>query len=555
MLVTLDDQDRVIAVNDRFLERTGHQEAAVLGRVFWDELLGVSSRVLYHTQLAPVLQLDGLLQEVMMDVRLAEGGGLPALMNAIRRADRGDGTAVTQLALMSVRDRRAYEDRLRQAHIESERALLAEARSRRRLELLAQANTALASSLDIEVALQRLTRVLAAELSDWCLIFVPDPDEPPTVHWSAAHTDPAKQSALERLADLLPEHNQPEHALLIRPLSPVLIQDISQEQRDNSTDSDEVRALYDTLGLATAITVPAYARGNRVAVIVLGRSAEREPFDGDNLADVTDLAARTGIVIDNLRRQAREHSNSIALQNALLTTPPTGPGFTIVTRYLPATNGNEVGGDWYDAALRPDGTLVLTIGDVLGHDIHAAAAMGQLRGIIRTLAYTTAGSPAAILGDADSTARGLGVDVLATAVIARIMTDPAGPISLQWSNAGHPAPLLITASGVEILARRPDRLLGLGPGLRTERHDHSRELRPGDTLLFYTDGLVERSDEDIDRSIEGLAEVVRESAGRSLDEVCELAINARGGDVRDDIAMLAVRVLSERTQHLGPSET
>jgi len=421
--------------------------------------------------------------------------------------------------------------------------------------LLAQANTALASSLDIEVALQRLTRVLAAQLSDWCLIYVPDPDDPTTVHWSAAHTDPAKQDDLERLADLLPEHNRPDHALLIRPLSPVLIQDVSQEQRDNSTDSDEVRALYDTLGLATAITVPAYARGNRVAVIVLGRSSGHGPFDADNLADVSDLAARTGIVIDNLRRQAREHSNSIALQNALLTTPPTGPGFKLVTRYLPATNGNEVGGDWYDAVLKPDGSLVLTIGDVLGHDIHAAAAMGQLRGIIRTLAYTTAGTPAAILSDADSTARGLGVDVLATAVIARITTDPAGQAGLQWSNAGHPAPLLITASGVEILARRPDRLLGLPPGLQTERHDHALDVRPGDTLLFYTDGLVERGDEDIDRSIEGLADVLRGSAGRSLDEVCALAISARGGDVRDDIAMLAVRVAPDPTPDGEPSDT
>jgi serine phosphatase RsbU (regulator of sigma subunit) len=288
--------------------------------------------------------------------------------------------------------------------------------------------------------------------------------------------------------------------------------------------------------------VPASARGNRVAVIVLGRSANREPFDVDNLDDVTDLAARTGIVIDNLRRQAREHSNSIALQNALLTTPPTGPGFTIVTRYLPATNDNEIGGDWYDALLQPDGTLLLAIGDVLGHDIHAAAAMGQLRGIIRKLAYTTGGTPADILTQADATARGLAVNVLATAVIGRIQTGAPGVASLQWSNAGHPPPLLITASGVQVLAGPTGRLLGLPPALHTPRHDHRQDLRPGDTLFFYTNGLVERSNENIDESIATLADALAGAAGRDLDEVCELAITSRGADMRDDVAILAVRI-------------
>lgn len=554
MLLTLGPDDRVIAVNQRFLDGAGYHRSDVLDRVFWDELLAVGSKVFYRTQLAPVLELDRRLTEVMVDLRAADGHPIPALLSAARRDGDAepDGHRVTDIALMTVPDRRAFEDRLRrardeaeQAHRSAERALHAEAHARLRLELLAQANTALASSLDVDVALQQLARTLASRLADWCLIYLTDTADPADLHWAAGHSDPARQGDLELLADHLLADTRSGSKLhdVLHDNSATLLTTISDDQQSESTDSDKVRALYSAVGLGSLIVAPAAARHTRVATIALGRGDQRPPFSADDLADVTDVAARAGIVIDNLRRHAREHSNSIALQHALLTTAPHAPGFRIATRYLPATNGNEVGGDWYDALLQPDGTPLLVIGDVVGHDIHAAAAMGQLRGIIRTLAYTSSGAaPSQLLTRADATARGLGVNVLATAVLARLHHGSKGETILHWTVAGHPPPLLVTDDGVRVLHAAPDRLLGLPTELQQPRHDHGAPLRPGDTLVLYTDGLVERADEFLDEGLAALAEAIGPLAGRDPDRLCDAVLQARRGDTRDDIALLAIQV-------------
>jgi serine phosphatase RsbU (regulator of sigma subunit) len=279
-----------------------------------------------------------------------------------------------------------------------------------------------------------------------------------------------------------------------------------------------------------------------VATIIAVRRRGRAPFTPDDLMDLTDLAARTGIAIDTLRRNAREHSNSVALQQALLTAPPQTPGLQIVTRYLPATNGNEIGGDWYDAYLQSDGTPMLAIGDVVGHDIHAAASMGHLRSLIRTVGYTTGGAPADILSRSDAAARGLGVDVLATAVIACVETRGAEGANLRWSNAGHPPPVLITQQGPRLLDAAPDRPLGLGPTLARTRHDHVASLERGDTVLLYTDGLIERVDEDLDAVIARLLTTLDQARSADLEELCDHVLAERGHGTTDDIALLAVRL-------------
>ena len=569
MLIELDGTDRIVAVNDTYLMRTGHESTGVLGRPFWDELLSVGSRIFYHTQLAPVLQLDGRLDEVMVELTCASGERAPALMNVVRRRSP-DQPIGTSIALMSVPDRRAFEDRLRQARDDAEqarrkadqarreadlaraeaesanlatsRAMEADAHARLRLELLSQANTALASSLDIDVALQRLSRVLASRLADWSLIRVPEPDQPTTARWSAAHTNPDSQADVNTLAEALFDDTRAESVLrpLLHAETPSLVAFSDAEQR-RASEVGHLDAPYSTVGCASVISVPVVARRSHIASILLGRGRQRAPFSADDLADITDVAARTAIVIDNLRRQAREHSNSVALQNALLTTPPTGAGFAVATRYQPATNDNEVGGDWYDAFLQPDGALVLVIGDVIGHDIHAAAAMGQLRGIVRTLAYTTASSPADILTQADATARGLGVDTLATALVVRLTVDATGAADMQWSSAGHPPGLLVTESGVRSLSGDTDRLLGLPSYLQRDRHDHAVPLASGDTLVLFTDGLVERTDQTIDHSIATLARVLGGRVTADLDELCDAILDSRVSNIHDDIALIVAR--------------
>ena len=229
------------------------------------------------------------------------------------------------------------------------------------------------------------------------------------------------------------------------------------------------------------------------------------------------------------------------LQRHLLGDPPRVPGLETAVRYLPATRHAQVGGDWYDAFPTPDGGTMLVIGDVAGHDASAAATMSEARGMLRAIAQSVVGSPAAVLSELDQAFTTLQLRTLVTAAVATV--DPRGPdgVALCWSNAGHPAPVLARADGgTELLDRPPDRLLGVSPGV--PRHEHAVALQPGDTVLFYTDGLVEQRGLLLD---EGTARVVREleRIGREpLDRLCDELLAGLRRPIADDVALLAVRI-------------
>jgi serine phosphatase RsbU (regulator of sigma subunit) len=256
-----------------------------------------------------------------------------------------------------------------------------------------------------------------------------------------------------------------------------------------------------------------------------------------------------------------------ALQQALLTPPPEPDHLHVVVRYRTADDVARVGGDWYDAFMQPDGATVLVVGDVVGHDSVAAASMGQLRGLLRALAYSAddsarADAPAAILTRFEHAARGLSVEALATAILARIERVPDEPVSgvrrLRWSNAGHPSPALLEADGtVTILDRRPNLMLGVDPD--APRQDHTILLPDGATLVLYTDGLVERRDASFDEGIEGLRAALTDLAGTPLDELCDTVLERLAPHTgEDDIALVAVRAYREdrpRPAEAGPNVT
>jgi serine phosphatase RsbU (regulator of sigma subunit) len=239
---------------------------------------------------------------------------------------------------------------------------------------------------------------------------------------------------------------------------------------------------------------------------------------------------------------AAAHRMSETLQRSLLTEPPQPAGLQIAVRYRPAAREAQVGGDWYDAFLCADGVPALAIGDVAGHDRDAAAAMGQVRNLLRGIAYTLSEPPAAVLSALDRALRDLAVGSLATAVFARLLPTEGGARLLRWSNGGHPPPLVLEADGsVHLLRHDPDLLLGLDPA--TARGDHDRVLRPGATLLLYTDGLVERREASIDDGLARLAAVVASLADARLEDLCDLLLERLGHQREDDVALLAVRVL------------
>jgi sigma-B regulation protein RsbU (phosphoserine phosphatase) len=303
---------------------------------------------------------------------------------------------------------------------------------------------------------------------------------------------------------------------------------------------------YGVLGLLAAAVVGSYD-GQYTDERVLAQSIRL-------LGIVLATALAFGASTLRLRREARlallsrqAAANQAALQMAealqlsLLGRPPAVDRLTTAVRYVPAVRHTQVGGDWYDAFTLVDGTTMLVIGDVAGHDAPAAAAMAQVRGMLRAIASSTAGSPATVLSTLDQVLADLDLHTLVTIAVATVDRRPDGAATLRWSNAGHPPPALLCADGrSQLLHRTPERLVGVAPDVH--RTDHELVLQPGDTLLLYTDGLVERRGVPLDDGFEWLVQTLRTLGQLPLEQLRDDLLAELGGRVDDDVALLAVRL-------------
>jgi PAS domain S-box-containing protein len=273
-------------------------------------------------------------------------------------------------------------------------------------------------------------------------------------------------------------------------------------------------------------------------------------FPAEEVELLRAFAAQLAQALDRLqvlqaeRRAAAELQRiSETLQRSLLTAPPVSDRLQIAVSYRPASHVAQVGGDWYDAFVTADGRTSLVIGDVAGHDKDAAAAMAQVRNVLRGVAQTLPAGPAHMLSALDRAMHRLDIGVLATVVLAQVSEplDRTGRRTVRWCNAGHPPPLLVRADGsTHLLSRTPDLLTGLLPDV--ERADHEIVMERGDTLLLFTDGLVETRGGDIEVDLERLRErVAGRPAAAGPEELLEqLALDSP--DLSDDVALLAARL-------------
>ncbi|MGN9760095.1 PP2C family protein-serine/threonine phosphatase [Streptomyces sp. SD31] len=291
------------------------------------------------------------------------------------------------------------------------------------------------------------------------------------------------------------------------------------------------------------LCIPLLTRRASQGVLTLSPPDER--WDADDAVMLIELTRRASIALENARRF--EHNRDIAetLQRALLTELPTTPGLSLAARYLPATRGLNIGGDWYDAFRQPDGSLITVIGDVTGHGLHAAVMMSQLRTALR--AYAVDGSsPGQLLTRLHAFLHRLRLDLYATAVIARFHPDDP---TLTWAAAGHPPPVLRTPDGrVHTLDAKPGAMLGIP--LKQQIHDHTVPLPPGSTLALYTDGLVERRSRGIDPGIERLAEELGGFSRTELEQDLEASADRllhpllHDSEHDDDVCLLLCHVHS-----------
>jgi PAS domain S-box-containing protein len=424
---------------------------------------------------------------------------------------------------------------------------------RRRTELLAHASAAIGESPQAVDAFAALSRVIVPVLADECGIYLlPESDAPGSGLGGPLVVERIAAGAREGLPPGLPPHRQ-EHV----PPGNGLDRAVRLRQPVHATfPPGEVPADVAPPGTLPWLTemrahsgvlVPVIIEGTVAAVVAAFVCEGRDPIGPDEMALMRELLEQAHDPLRHALEFQRTQRVALALQRSLLSEPARVEGLEIDARYVPSAAAAEVGGDWYDSFVLPDGASTLIIGDVAGHDLGAAVTMSKLRNMLRGLAADRVEPPGDILRRLDDATMLLSPDwQTATCVLARVEGEPLGGWSLSYSVAGHPPPLLTTAheGGCFLTDAQGALLGGLHPS--APRRTALEPLPAGSTLLLYTDGLVERRDEDIDVSLERLRRRAGALAREPLDVFCRELLRGAPTTGEDDIALIALRVPQRR---------
>lgn len=459
----------------------------------------------------------------------------------------GNGKLVSYVGIQADVSERVRVDAEREQALLAERAARQEIeRARAQVALLAEVTTQLSATLDTTESLERLADLLVPALADWVVINLVNDGMGGATRLVLRHRN-GHERLLTQYAAMQPQLLAGPSMVprLMAGGDPILLSDVGPGDLEQYA-SPEVLEVVNQLGIASLMAVPLVARQRKVLgtmVLIAGPDGRR--FNEEDLSVAVDMGRRAGISLDNARLYEQEHRVAEILQRSLLPAIPEVGGVTVSAQYLPANAVADVGGDFYEILALPDGSVGVAIGDVVGHDLAAAAAMGHLRGLLRACAWNHAteeayADPERVLDRVDRLVQGLDVVPLATLVYARLIRCE-GEWQLTWANAGHPAPVLRYPDGrVEVLRHAAGLLLGVAAD--TERQAASLRLPVGSTLVGYTDGLVERRGVDIDEGVERIAQIVADADPVDLDGLVRDVVAMLGADREDDMAVIAVRL-------------
>ncbi len=431
------------------------------------------------------------------------------------------------------------------------RALESALQAEHKATFLGRVATELAEVQDPVQALRAVLPILVPHLADLAIASVLDEGPSTWQHRmhdvASLHRDPGLQPVLdEYLTVRVPALTSTSPvARALATGRPATVVDAGRSGPGDLLRGGEAHALLGRLAPHATVALPLRGRGHVRGLLTLVNGVERGAFTPDDIATLQDAVAQLGLALDNAHLQATRRDLVEELQRSLLSDLPRPDHLHLAARYVPAATAAQVGGDWYDAFLVRDGSTYLVIGDVTGHDLHAAVAMTQIRNVLRGGAHAVTSPPAQILQSLDWAMDDLGIDVLTSAILAKVEQPDdlaeRGQRLLRWSNAGHLPPVLLHRDGrADLLSNRTDLLLGVQA--HPSRADHTQVLDAGSTVLLYTDGLVERRDEDLTDSLERLRTLVEDLASLPLEELCDRLVADLAHDSPDDVALLAIRV-------------
>ncbi|AQS65873.1 SpoIIE family protein phosphatase [Streptomyces pactum] len=410
-----------------------------------------------------------------------------------------------------------------------------------RLSLLADLGAELNNTLDLDDGLRRAGRLLTRRLADWCAVDL-FAEHAQVDRVCVVHRDPRdrRPDTFEVRLPVVSEESRGPLARVLRGAGPLLLTDAPPPGQAESALDRNYLELFRGLGAGSAVVAPLRARREIFGALTLARAPGGRPFTEEDLALVDDLVHGLALGVDNARLYQDTRSIAERLQRSLLPVLPEVVGLQLAARYAASSATAQVGGDWYDSFVLPQGDTAVVIGDVTGHNLDAAIAMSQLRSMLRGIAVDRQEPPAEVLHRLDLANHSLHQEATATCVYGVVKGSAQGPWELKHSSAGHPPPLLTTREGeTRYLEDGAGLLLGMDP--HAPRSTAVHVLPAHSTLLLYTDGLIERRDEPLDDALERLRRHAADLAREPLDTFCDELLIGLGADSADDIAVLAVR--------------
>ncbi|HET6634604.1 MAG TPA: GAF domain-containing SpoIIE family protein phosphatase, partial [Streptomyces sp.] len=412
-----------------------------------------------------------------------------------------------------------------------------------RFSLLVDSSTALSSSPTLQDGLRRVCRILTQRLADWCVVdLVDEHDRVDRV--CVVHRDPRELPADVHLGTLPPvsETEREPLARVLHGAGPLLLTEMPRPSQARTPLEARHLEPFERWGASSAVVAPLRARRTVFGALTVARACGTRPFDESEVSMIGDLVGGLALGVDNARLHQETQHIAERLQRSLLPTLPDVGHLRLAARYAPSATTAEVGGDWYDGFVLPNGETALVIGDVAGHDLDAAVTMSQLRSMLRGVAVDRQEPPGMVLRRLDMANHTLSQEATGTCLYAVLDGSGPGPWELRHSSAGHPPPLLTTRDGeTRYLEGGAGLMLGVEPD--EPRQDAATVLPDDSTVLLYTDGLIERRDESLGTSLDRLRRHTAALAREPLDVFCDELLIGLGADNADDIAVLAVRPL------------
>jgi serine phosphatase RsbU (regulator of sigma subunit) len=416
---------------------------------------------------------------------------------------------------------------------------------RQRLTFLAEANDLLSSSLDYERTLAGVARLAVPGLADWCAITTFGPDGA-TLSQDVAHADPEKVKWVREMSTHYPpdlgDPTQPL-AQVMRTGRAIVIPKVTEEQiRAGARDEEHLRAIR-ALDLRSAVVVPLQARGRTFGAMTMVMAESGRRYRSQDLTLMEQLARSASTALDNARLYSESTQVARTLQQSLLPADlPEIPGVEVAARDRAATEGTLVGGDFYDLFETGRGDWVMVVGDVCGKGPEAAALTGLVRHTIRAVSVREE-DPSRVLQTVNRQILRGEAERFCTVMVARVR--PNGKrVDVMVSCAGHPPPLVLRPGRAVQAADCEGTLLGIFSD--PQLVDRSVELGPGDSVVLYTDGAVERFERAGRSGDAHLVSLLWESedddAAGIADRIYRDAAMTEAQANRDDLAVIVLRV-------------